>query len=503
MAVIGSLLVNVKANSAGFTSGIAAMRSSFVSLRNDITGGFAGGAFNGASNAIGGLFTKLGQLGSKVPYVGQAFNALGSTLGSVFATFAPHIQMAADHYDALGKLSDRLGIGQQSLIGLGHSANLAGVSQEQLTGGLEKFLSTLGNAQAGIGDAGAKLRALGLDINSLSGMAPETALGAVFDRINELDNVAARASMTVAIFGKAGQALAPMIAEGSAGMRLATAEANALGMGLTRIETAKIEAANDAMSKLAGVMRGFFGKMAAEMSPFITGAIDGILDVVKHFGGLGEIARTLVSTFKWVAVSVVGAFDIMTTPIRIAITWVDALKENFAEVGKMMSELWDNFKTFAKGVLAAMPALEKFMPAGMMELLNGEGIGNALGKAFTPNALKLHDWFGEVEAKAAAMGEAVEERARKRRGVFGDFDDEDGKKSKGESRNLGAAIKGSVEAFKAIAEAERRGRENEAGAKGFDRVAENQQEQTGFLKSAVDILGKVQAGLENVAAVQF
>lgn len=494
MAVIGSLLVNVKANAAGFTSGLNQMRNQLVQFRSDITQGFAGGAFNGAAQSIGKAFGALGSGLEKIPYAGKVLGPLASGFGQLWDSMAPHIQASADYYDSLGKLSDRLGVQAESLVGLSHAADLSGVSQEQLVGGLEKFLATLGNAQAGIGNAADKFRALGLDINKLSGMAPEQALGAVFDEINSLNSVAARASATMAIFGKSGQALAPLIAGGAAGIRTAAQDVNSLGMALTRVDMAKIEMANDSLTNLGGVMRGFFGRIAAEMAPFVSAAIDGVLDVIRHFGGLGEIARSLVSTFKWVSVTVVAAFDIMTTPIRIAIAWVDALKENFHEVGVMISEIWEKFKTFAKGVLDAMPGLGKFISPELKAMFSGEG----LAKAFTPNALKLHDWFGEVEKKAAAMGAKVQADAEKRRGIFAE--PETAGKGRKESEKLGAAIKGSVEAFRAIAAAERRQADVEqANRPVIDAVGKVEK----AVQVVADRLAKVIGLQEDIAVVEL
>lgn len=455
MAVIGSLLVNVKANSAGFSSGLAKMRTELVQFRNDLTQGFAGGAFQGFAQGISSAFSAIGAGLSKIPYAGKVLGPLADGFAKVWGAMAPFLQQQAEVIDNVGKLSDRLGVSTENLAGMTHAADLSGVSQEQLVTGLEKFLKTAGDAQAGSASAREAFANLGLSMNDIAGKAPIDALGMVFDRINSLNDVTARASATVAIFGKEGQSLAPVIAEGSAGLRSAALEADKLGLSFSRVDAAKVEAANDALTRLNAAFAGFFRTVVIQMAPFVEAGIAAVSDLIQEMGGVKPIAQGIVSAVKFVGVGFAAAFDAALFPIRAVVLQLDL-------VGKAI----DAIKT---GDFAGFGA-------DVMKLTDPK----ELLKQFAPAAAGLNDFFAKLEAQANAAGEEVARKGLERRGVLGQPALAD--KQQKDDRNLAAAIKGSVEAAKAIASAERRQAELEAAN-----------------RPIVDAVGKVEKAVQTVA----
>src|SRR2546426_591780 len=77
--------------------------------------------------------------------------------------------------------------------------------------------------------------------------APEEALKGIADGLSKMENPAQRAAAAVAIFGKAGQGMLPMLLGGAEALSAAQREAEKLGLTFSRLDAAKVELANEAM----------------------------------------------------------------------------------------------------------------------------------------------------------------------------------------------------------------------------------------------------------------
>src|SRR5262245_35349708 len=80
------------------------------------------------------------------------------------------IQHQMEALDKTGKLSDRLGIASENLIGLQHASELAGVSGEELETALTMLSRKLGEATSGSAEANKAFEQLGLSADDLSKM---------------------------------------------------------------------------------------------------------------------------------------------------------------------------------------------------------------------------------------------------------------------------------------------------------------------------------------------
>lgn len=259
---------------------------------------------------------------------------------------------SAEAIDATAKLADRLGTTTEALVGLQHNANLAGSSGEELAKGLEKLGVNLAKAAAGggaaadsiagldgsaaaeglagisagagtavrslgalglsadslaglelggdldddlagitagAGPAGAALAALGLSAANLAGMDRIAATGEIADALNRIQNPAQKAAYAVALFGKAGQNLLPMLSAGSEGIRQAQEEAEKLGLTFRRVDAAKVEAANDAMSRIGTVITSVGQSLAIGLAPYIEAAATKFTELRTAGLDFGEI----------------------------------------------------------------------------------------------------------------------------------------------------------------------------------------------------------------------
>src|SRR4029079_4520127 len=140
--------------------------------------------------------------------------------------------------------------------------NLSGVGAEEFDGTLEKMVKNLGNAAAEGGPTAEALKRIGLDAKTLASQSPDEAFKQIAEGISQIVNPAERARAATAIFGKTGQSLLNTMMAGKAGIEAAAAETAKYGTAVSRVDAAKVEAANDAITRAGEVVHGLAAQVA-------------------------------------------------------------------------------------------------------------------------------------------------------------------------------------------------------------------------------------------------
>lgn len=235
----------------------------------------------------------LKSFGAKVAVVGEKLKGMAalSTLVTGGST-AALVHGSLEAIDATGKLADRLGVTTEAMVGLQHAAKLADVSNEELTGGLEKMLKNLSEAATAGGPAADTFKAMGLNAKQLASIAPDQAFEQIAQGLTDIQNPAQRAQAAMDIFGKSGQSLLPLLMSGAEGIKAAKREAEALGITFNHLEFDKVQNANDAITRMKEVFSGVANRVAIALAP----TIEKVADWVR-------VNKDLVlSTVKWVGI---------------------------------------------------------------------------------------------------------------------------------------------------------------------------------------------------------
>lgn len=205
------------------------------------------------------------------------------------------IKRTLDMIDATAKLSDRLGITTERLIGLRHAANIAGVSTEALDKGLSMFIRRLGEVKLGTGEAKEGLKLLGLSADELIRKSPADAVAMVAEKIKRLESASLKGQAAYLLFGRAGQQLLNMFEMGAKGLAEMQEKAEQLGKVFGRFDAKKVEDANDAITDLKGAMQGLAITATIKLAPMIERLASGF---VKY---KDSIISTIGSLVKWAA----------------------------------------------------------------------------------------------------------------------------------------------------------------------------------------------------------
>jgi len=254
-AVIGALRVNLGLDSAAFSKGLGESGRQMQGFGRQMQS--IGKQMEGIS---GRVKAALGGLAAGVSVAGLQ-RLVNDSLGAA---------------DAIAKAADRAGVGTAAFQELSHAADAAGVSTQDLETMLAKLGSRIGTA---VGGGSNPFKQLGIDVRDASG-AGRTAtavLDDLADRYATAGTAAQQAAILTAAFGEEGRKLAPLLKNGSEGLKQLREEARRYGLVIDEETLRRAESFNDQMSLLGkvittnfqgGVLQGFLGNMKDLRSVF-------------------------------------------------------------------------------------------------------------------------------------------------------------------------------------------------------------------------------------------
>lgn len=203
------------------------------------------------------------------------------------AGFGYMIKRQMETIDATAKLSDRLGIATERLVGLQHAAELTGTDAATLNKSLEIFVRRLGEMTQGSGEAKRGLDMLGLTAELLINKSPAEAFGIAADRIKLLKTQAEKTAAAYYLLGRSGSQMLNMLESGSKGLKDFQIEAERLGLTFSRFDASQIEAANDALTWARATMTGLFRQATIQLAPYIETLANRFTEFATAGEGLG------------------------------------------------------------------------------------------------------------------------------------------------------------------------------------------------------------------------
>jgi len=232
--------------------------------------------------------------GKAAKYV--AASAAAAAAGSVL-----FIKSAIDSADAAGILAGKLDISTESLSKLQYAAQLADVSQGALEGGLKKLAVTLNSAL----DPGSKVAkvfdALGLSAKELIEIPADQQLGRIGDALNSVANANQRAAVAQMVFGKAGQELLPILAEGTAGIKKSGDELERFGGVISGDLAARAGEFNDNLDRIKTAAGG----LGLSVADQLLGPLNDLSNQILALAQQKETAEGIASFIRGIGSAVV------------------------------------------------------------------------------------------------------------------------------------------------------------------------------------------------------
>lgn len=404
-AIIGALRVVLGADTAQFDTGMKNSQSALANFAKQVTTIASGIALEKAiERSVGALVHSIKQ-------------------GIIEA-------------DKLNKLSQSIGIPVDELSKLKHAADLSDVSLESLGKSTVKLSKAMIDvAGGGTGPAKQAFDALGISVKNTDGTMRSTSevLADTAEKFAGYRDGAGKTALAVALFGKAGAEMIPLLNMGRDGLKEAGDEAAQLGLVLDKNTTQAAENFNDNLTRLGKVKDGIITQITARMLPalelfssqmvqsakdadFLQKSADGITSGLKFIAA--EIVQT-VTFFQRLGAEAKALWDVLKAPdwASLKTAWAAfnaegaKSEEVFRGVKQTVANIWSDVPTWESQAMGIASMNKQVMLLGAEWtktaapiIASGEASKNALQSFLDSQAKRTAAQTAEAESIGLGVG---------------------------------------------------------------------------------------------------
>ncbi len=270
-SVIGALRVNLGLDSAQFQTGLKNSQSQAAAFSKRLATAFA------------------------------AVTAAGVAMAGAVAV---GIKRTIDEADGLSKASQKFGVPVDALARLKHAADLSGVSMEGLGTGIRVLSRNMAEfANGAKNSASQAFQQLGIDVKNADGSLKSSSqvMTEIAGKFAGMENGAQKTALSMALFGRSGADLIPMLNAGATGLADMMAEADQLGIVLDERTGRAAEAFNDNLTRMGRVKDGLYLKITAELLPSLELLSERFLGFANDEDAVRAAADGITSSIGWIS----------------------------------------------------------------------------------------------------------------------------------------------------------------------------------------------------------
>jgi len=218
----------------------------------------------------------------------QTVNRLAAATVALGAVATARLAAVGDLFD---KMALRTGVSVEELSRFKFAAEQSGTSIQVMEKGLKTMSVLMLNSERGMSTAVDTMNDLGISAAQLAGKTQTARFGIFADAIGKIQDPARRTAQAVAVFGRAGAELLPLILGGADAMRQFAAESDALGNTVSRTEATVGANLTDSFNRFKVAADGAFRKIALQFGP----ALIKVVDKIAHgIAGVSRFAKDIV-----------------------------------------------------------------------------------------------------------------------------------------------------------------------------------------------------------------
>lgn len=271
-------------------------------------------------------------------------------VGAITAAISVAVKSVVDLADEMTKAAQRTGIAMEELQKLSHVADLSGVSAGQLQTAVSRLTRGMSDlARGGTSEAARGLKAIGVEIKNADGSlrSASDVIGDIAQKFSGFKDGAEKTALAMAIFGRAGAQMIPMLNGGRAAIEDARKELEQFGAVASERLGKDSERLNDNMTRLGTFFRGIATQVAERVVPALANASDALIKWLRESGFAISVGNALGAMFENLEsiVTVVGA--------AIMVAFGPALVAAIAAVSKALTV----------GLLGSLVAVAAFFAA--------------------------------------------------------------------------------------------------------------------------------------------
>lgn len=277
-----------------------------------------------------------GRLNKIAGAVGATTAAIG-TLGGVGVAYIVNAARETSQLaDEMTKAAQRIGTTTERLSELKYAADLNDVSFEQLQTGLSKIAKTAedfrNNSKTAV-DAFAKL-----EIDPTTFKDTSDLLGAVGDKLSQMEDGARKTAIAQELLGRSGAQLIPLLNSGAEGLAAMAAEARELGVVIDQETADAAVQFNDNMTRLNASAKALSLELGVRLVPGLADITDEVVRMTKQYGLLA------------------GAIGLVGKSVDVVLNG-DTQDRIAEQITKVQSQIYQKNREFQKATKAGNTAL--------------------------------------------------------------------------------------------------------------------------------------------------
>ena len=287
-----------------------AQMQALLKIKADVEGE---GAVNALGRAIGGLSGTAGKVSGGLKGLAGAAGGLSGALGSLVplatgAGLAAMAKNAIDAADDMNDLSQKTGVSVESLSKFQQAANASGTSIEGVGAAMIKLNRNLATGNDGAAEA---LTSLGLSATDASGKLKSTdaIMLEVADKFAKMPGGADKTAAAMALFGKAGADMIPLLNGGSKAV-------TDLSATMTGAFAKGADSLNDKLAALQGKLLALGVNIGTALMPALNVIADLVMGLANAFAAMPGPLQAIVGG----VVALAAAFVVLAPAISAVIS---------------------------------------------------------------------------------------------------------------------------------------------------------------------------------------
>lgn len=298
-----------------------------------------------AGKAAKSIVSAFGNVAKKIFSLKTAFFGLAGAAGMGYM-----IKRSYATIDAIGKVSQKIGVSTDALQKFQYAAGIAGISTETTNMALQRFTRRAAEAAKGTGEAKDALKEMGIRVTDMTGRVKptEVLLGEVADAFSKVKRDSDLTRLAMKLFDSEGVAMINMLKGGKKALFEMTNEAARLGLVLDNQTIAQVTAANDMFFRMGELLGGIFNRITASLAPALEKFGKWWVSFLASFQSAIQPALSWINTnFLNMATNIDGAkktgaeWGAVVNDALIAAT--EAIRNFFTGTDQTVSK-WDEFK---------------------------------------------------------------------------------------------------------------------------------------------------------------
>jgi lambda family phage tail tape measure protein len=323
---------------------------------------------------------------------------------AIVAGLGAIVKKATDAGGDLDDLQIKTGVAASALFAIGNAAEVAGVDMDTLGKGLGKLNINLVKAAEGNEDLARKFKRLGVDVKDANGQVvpADKALKQIADRFADMPDGAQKAAAAVALFGKSGADLIPLLNEGAAGLERFKSK---LTPGEFEQFTKRSDQFGESLTELGVRSKSFGLELTAALLPALQSILEVFSDLFNTDQDWTALFKVITFGLRTVSTVIYAMIKLVDQLAKAVVYTFDAigkaLQGDFAGAGRAISQGFGAGLEQAKRDFAQIQKIFTDAPAPK---------ATARDRALTPDTSAANTAAAAAARKAATKQERLSEK---------------------------------------------------------------------------------------------